>query len=212
MGTIAIDCPHCGTQRVSFNVVADAGHPVNKALLYSTALCGHCLEPIVIKVQRVGNSAGPNPREYAGDITQAKHLVRVALWPELHETSVPPDTPERSAGAFREAMDAFKRRNWNSAGVMFRRTLELATAKLDPSLSGRKLAQRIDALADRNLVTPAMKEWAHIIRLDGNAAVHEEEDIDEATATALRNFTETFLLYAFTLPAMVAERSKPKAA
>ena len=90
--------------------------------------------------------------------------------------------------------------------MMFRRTLELATLHLDRELASKKLASRIDALAERQLLTPAMREWAHIIRLDGNAAVHEEEDIDEESANALKNFTEVFLLYTFTLPAMVSKR------
>jgi len=108
-------------------------------------------------------------------------------------------------------MDALKRKNWNSAGMMFRRTLELATRKLDESLSGKTLAKRIDILGEKNLITPAMKDWAHAIRLDGNDAAHDDEDFDAQTATALQSFTETFLLYAFTMPAMVASRQPPAA-
>ena len=102
-------------------------------------------------------------------------------------------------------------RNGIQRGSCFGASLELATKHLDSSLANKRLAERIDALADKELVTPAMKKWAHIIRLDGNEAAHEDEDIDQATATALKNFAEVFLLYAFTLPAMVAKREAESA-
>lgn len=55
-----------------------------------------------------------------------------------------------------------------------------------------------------------MQEWAHAIRLDGNEAAHEEEPFDKETCEALKSFTELFLMYAFTLPGMLAERSAKK--
>ncbi|WP_128575638.1 hypothetical protein [Photorhabdus temperata] len=49
-----------------------------------------------------------------------------------------------------------------------------------------------------------MAQWASIIRLDGNTSVHSDEEFDESEARELLDFVETFLLYAFTLPTMVA--------
>jgi hypothetical protein len=153
---------------------------------------------------RVGQ--GPNPTDYPGDLSAARHLQLLDHWPKSTETAAPANTPEKVASAYLDGVDSLNRKRWSSAGMMFRRALELATLQADRSFAGKPLAARIDALAKANLVTPAMKEWAHIVRLEGNVAVHEEEEIDEATAKALQSFTETFLMYAFTLPAMVAER------
>jgi hypothetical protein len=44
-----------------------------------------------------------------------------------------------------------------------------------------------------------MKEWAHQIRLDANDATHDPEEFSKK----LQVFTEMFLTYAFTLPAML---------
>lgn len=43
-----------------------------------------------------------------------------------------------------------------------------------------------------------------MIRLEGNEAAHEEEQFTQEKATPMKEFTELFLLYAFTLPARVA--------
>ena len=56
-----------------------------------------------------------------------------------------------------------------------------------------------------------MKAWADIIRWDGNEATHEEDEVfEEQDATRMRDFTEVFLLYAFTLPGRVASVQRSK--
>ena len=45
-----------------------------------------------------------------------------------------------------------------------------------------------------------MREWVDIIRLDGNAATHEEDlEFEEQGATIMEEFIELFLTYTFTL-------------
>ena len=55
-----------------------------------------------------------------------------------------------------------------------------------------------------------MKKWAHEIRLGGNEALHEPEDFTREEAERLQTFTELFLTYAFSLPAMLRESFEPK--
>ena len=72
-----------------------------------------------------------------------------------------------------------------------------------------RLFKRINTLEERRLITPAMKEWAHKIRLDGNEATHEEdEDFSSEQAKLMKEFTELFLIYSFTLPARIAASNK----
>jgi hypothetical protein len=56
------------------------------------------------------------------------------------------------------------------------------------------LKERIDKLP-ADLATPAMKEWAHHVRLDANEATREVEDFSEEDAKKLQVFTEMFLTY-----------------
>ena len=89
--------------------------------------------------------------------------------------------------------------------MMFRKALEVAVHALHPGGKGR-LVDRINALPAENGITPAMMEWAHVIRQDGNDAAHHDEPFTDLQATALQAFTETFLNYAFTLPERVRQR------
>jgi len=89
---------------------------------------------------------------------------------------------------------------------MYRKCLDLATKELDSTLAGKKLAARIDALHARGALTEDLKQWAHAVRLDGNDAAHEEDELSIEEIKQLASFTELFLQYTFTLPAQVAKR------
>ncbi|PIW55628.1 MAG: hypothetical protein COW16_05100 [Sphingomonadales bacterium CG12_big_fil_rev_8_21_14_0_65_65_10] len=66
------------------------------------------------------------------------------------------------------------------------------------------LFKRINFMVEENLLTKAMGDWSHEIRLDGNDAVHDEEPETESDAIAMHKFAEAFLRYSFSLPSMVA--------
>lgn len=105
-------------------------------------------------------------------------------------------------------MDNLARKNFDAAGTMFRKSLDTALKRLDPSGKGT-LQQRIENLPAALGITPAMKEWAHQIRELGNDAAHEEDPFTEDDAKALQAFSELFLTYTFTLPGMLAARKSP---
>ena len=65
-------------------------------------------------------------------------------------------------------------------------------------------AARIDALHAAGKLTDALAAWAHLVRLDGNDATHEEKELSEAEIEQLRQFSKLFLTYSFTLPSKVA--------
>lgn len=70
------------------------------------------------------------------------------------------------------------------------------------------MVQRISILHSKGLITEQMKDWAHIVRVDSNGAVHSDEEFSKAEAEELIGFTEVFLIYAFQLPAMVSSRKQ----
>jgi len=89
---------------------------------------------------------------------------------------------------------------------MYRKALDLATRQLDENLAGKNLAPRIDALHKAGRLTDDLKEWAHLIRLDGNQGAHDDDELSDDEIAQLASFTELFLTYTFTLPAQVAVR------
>jgi hypothetical protein len=124
------------------------------------------------------------------------------VYPSLMQPKVPDDVPDNIRSAFVSGLNNLKLSGGaNAAAIMFRRSIELAAKKLRPDGKG-DLKQRITDLSD-DLITPAMKDWAHHIRLDGNDATHDEEEFSKEDAATLHVFAEMFLTYAFTLPAML---------
>ena len=96
-------------------------------------------------------------------------------------------------------------KNWDAAGAMFRKALDVGLKVKFPEDSKGSLYERISRAAERHDLTPGLAEWAHKIRLDGNDAAHGEDPFSEEDAQRLQVFTELVFRYLFTLPGMMQE-------
>ena len=144
------------------------------------------------------------PHDTADNIPESKIIDE---YPRPESIDAPSHVPENIVSVFKEARDNQRRENWDSAGMAGRRTLDLATKALRPeddAFKAKSLFDRIDDLAAAHEITPAMQDWAHAVRDSGNEANHEETPFTKSAVEQLLAFAETFLMYAFTLPAMVA--------
>ena len=82
--------------------------------------------------------------------------------------------------------------------MMFRKVLDASLRNVHPEGKGT-LQKRIEALPTEIGVTPAMKTWAHQVRLLGNDAAHEDEPFNEAEAELLAGFAKVF----FDIPILI---------
>jgi hypothetical protein len=169
--------------------------------------CQVCGEGIVAKFQ----TANPSfINAWVASQGSTQHVKLIQYWPSQIDTKAPEHVPQNITSFYSQAMDNLDRKNYDAAGTMFRKSLDIALKHLDPSGKGT-LQQRIDKLPAAVAITPAMKEWAHQIRELGNDAAHEEDPFTEDEATTLQAFTELFLTYTFTLPGMLEARKNPPA-
>ncbi|HJS84278.1 MAG TPA: DUF4145 domain-containing protein [Acetobacteraceae bacterium] len=161
--------------------------------------CGYCQNGVVAKYRghEIMNWVQTN-----GQATPP-HLVEVC--PKAEPPSAPKYLPDNIRRFFLQGLDSLRRKGYDAAGTMFRKSLDVALKRIHPEGRGT-LQRRIDTLPQEFGITSAMKEWAHEIRNLGNDAAHEEEPFTEAEAKALHAFTDMFLTYAFTLPGMLKER------
>lgn len=192
------DCPHCRTEAVSFDarVLLPLGGIHGDVL----ARCGICYLPIAMRVAtRTGMTASQNLLQ--GNLADSFHVQRV--WPESEQLASPKHVPERVSRRFLEAEDNFARGNWTSAVSMYRSVLDIATKTLDGVPEGQTFFKRLRWLHEHHRITPAMKDWADHVRVEGNDALHDPEEFTEVDATPLRLFTEMFLRYMFELPGEV---------
>ena len=205
MGQIKRDCPHCGTKNSGF--IAFGEHKKVDTDRYTTAFrCTGCNGGLFATIKVTG---GHTPIQYPGDIDENPNSVIKKTYPEFVGKKAPQHLPNNIENFFLQATRSLEGKNFDASGMMSRKALETAVKKLNPDAKG-KLYNRIEALADKNLITPDLKKWAHIIRDDGNEAAHEEEPTSPEFAKELLDFTELFLMYTFTMPGMVMDKQRPE--
>lgn len=168
---------------------------------------------MIAEIENIGGrSGGPYQTAKMNDnrniiIPGNSDFALLEYYPEAKEHAAPDSTPERAAKFFIEAKDNFQRGRFETAVMLCRKVLDISTREiLGDESKKEQLSQRISMLFAKGKITEQMKDWAHIVRMDSNGAIHSDEEFDEENATQLINFTEVFMLYAFTLPAMVSAR------
>jgi hypothetical protein len=198
MPQLSLGCPHCGTDPVGFSPIAAVQVKPGMAHTLLFLQCGACGHGVVA-VTNMG--LGAANAWIGGTATSPGNLLK--FFPERKELKCPADVPKAVSDAYLSGLENLGRKNGtNAAAMMFRRSIEIATKVIPEALKSGTLQKRIEALPP-DIATPAMKEWAHHVRLDANEATHEVEEFTEEDAKKLQTFTEMFLTYAFTLPAML---------
>lgn len=209
--TFRHDCPHCGVRSASFAFVAEVPH-VESSSQYPKAFtavfsCPDCHEVIGVRI-RSGGGVRSAVKEKNGNLRETLDRAHrmVGVYPDAEGTDAPEHISPAVARCLYQANQNAELRHWDASGAMFRKCLDLATKELDPTLAGLKLNGRINKLHEKGLLTDALKDWAHLIRLDGNDASHDEDELTDSEIKQLRSFTELFLLYTFTLPKQVTNK------
>lgn len=199
---ISGDCPHCGTQSVAFN--ARHQFRVNNLNneLHMLATCNACRMGVIFQLGLHQHTAEADLVNTIGS-QDALEIKVNARWPD-YDDLVPADVPANIARFYEQGLRALKTGHWDAAGAMFRKTLDVSTKQLRPDLAKKVLFDRIEAMVKSADLTPAMGQWSHRIRLDGNDAIHDEDPETEKDATATKQFTEAFLTYSYSLPALVS--------
>jgi hypothetical protein len=207
MAHIVLDCPHCFATDMTMKVVSRLRTRADHGVAF--AQCGRCTMPVTAMLAFGPNKMIANVETWVGhplqDVVEDAGMMVITTFPATTAVSAPASVDADVARVFVQAEGARKRKERDTAGMGYRKTLDIALKKFDQNLKG-DLRTRIDALATRHDITPAMQDWAHAVRLIGNDANHEHDEPDEADIEAIAAFTETLLKYLFTLPAEVAVR------
>lgn len=215
------DCPHCKAVGAAFTSAGqhvlgqDASHAPDWSVFMT---CSICSRGIVLEVHLNTGQMSPGPLSFPTNLTlttastgqPGQHFDIVGIYPKPTVSRAPDDVPTKIAATYIEACDNKHTRHFETSAILARKVIDLATKIVrGDAANSETLYQRIDALRDEGVITGAMADWAHAVRLDANGPTHSDEDVTEAEATNLLNFTEAFLLYSFTLPAMVSRRATP---
>ncbi len=112
--------------------------------------------------------------------------------------------PDNVSRFFKQGLDGLGG-NYDSAGAMFRKALDVGLKEKFPELKG-VLFNRIEKAVKAGNLTTDFGDWAHHIRLEGNDAVHDNDPYTEEEARDLHVFTDLVMRYLFTLPGMLKDR------
>lgn len=205
MPVFVTNCPHCGAKQMNFAYRGDYVSPNN--VTYALASCSGCFCPIAVQVEM------PESRSFVsyplknvlGDVmVSASHVVR-NVWPEPEKVDVPAAVPERVARNFVEAAESRKAGHWNAACASYRRCMEIGLKQFAPDVEAWQLEKRINRLAAEHRITPDIQQWAHELRLDGNEALHGDEDATQEMADQMHHLTYFLLTYLYALPNQIEE-------
>lgn len=196
-------CPHCFTERVAFQSISSFQYPDSTTHWTVAFVCRCCWKGVIADVTV---SRTVDPHKAQGDLSDVEGVEIHDTYPAPPVPEIPAHVPEAVARCFFQAVDALHREHWESAGMMFRKALDLSTKGMAPERANDTLYGRIEFLETRRLITPELRDWAHAIRDDGNEAAHESKELAEEIALDLMAFTDLYLRYVYTLPAMLRER------
>jgi hypothetical protein len=198
VATIVFDRPRCLTNKVGFSLVHEKKRYSREHSFYTNvyscmAECGHCGDFLIVDFgTRVGARAivqSPatchlNPEDYGYTMMRA--------YPESLTAKVPLYVPEPVSIYFSQAIRALKTESYDASGSMCRKTLDVSTQSLLKAIgqSAGTINARINKLYEGHLITAELQDWAHQIRIDGNAATHNEDPFSAEDAITLVGFVD----------------------
>lgn len=166
--------------------------------------CPSCERGVIAHVEFHEAKSRNHQRQWPDTIRNGEGLS-VDIIPKPKTPAAPELLSDEITNLFIQADASLIANRFDAAAMTFRKTLEVALKQQWPMLTGT-LANRINQIAERHEITPGLKDWAHAIRLDGNTAAHETDPVSRDLAQNIRDFTELFLIYTFTLPLMLEQR------
>lgn len=169
------------------------------------AECNYCGEITVMKIEGLDRNSLDDPI-FFNKVINLDIQSQVSIeghYPALQDIDVPLHCPPRISATFRDAVESLHRKKYETAIFLCGKTLDLSTKSMDQAW---KLEKRLKTLAETGKITTDMANWAEEIRLDRNMAAHEDIQFTEADAQDAVTFTEAFLTYVYSLPALIDSR------
>lgn len=225
MITFGRDCPHCGVKNSGFEVKSyyENKKYYNYSIFSLLATCNTCSGSIVGDIDVFDESYSKNKINKARSLLSAHNNYNLAeligtryiqFYPnEKKAAEIPKHLPDSVEEELLAAEDLFlevkaKPHFIKPAGNAYRTTLERALCELAENSGRAKLNKRIEKLFEDGKLTKDLKNFALHIRALSAEASHTYNDFTLKELEELKLFTQLFLQYTFTLPAMIPNESR----
>lgn len=169
--------------------------------------CNKCQGGLVVEYKLQVNHGHMQPSQCESD-PEGLGFQALKKYPGQMPTSTPAHVPPPLNRYYEQAANSLHSDHDDASGAMSRKVVDVSTQQMlgVESKEYRTIAQRIDALAAKNLLTPDLKDWAHEVRLGGNDAAHDEDPFSHEEAEELLSFVELYLTYVYALPGRLKSR------
>lgn len=143
------------------------------------------------------------PQNMSGDVLRSDMFELVSMYPPANVNETPSNVPDAVAKAFSQAAGCRAAGHLDAAAGMYRKAMELALKAFSQDIDAWKIEKRIDRMAAEHRITPELQAWAHELRLDGNEAMHGDDETTAEIANQMHDLCKFLLIYLYTLPAQV---------
>ncbi|MDK9429962.1 DUF4145 domain-containing protein [Gallibacterium anatis] len=225
MITFAYDCPHCGVKHGGFEIKTyyENNKYTNYSIFSLLATCNTCSSAIIGDLEVQDDSYSKEKLNRIRSLLQRENNYNlhelpdgrlIQFYPNNTKTAeIPEHLPNSVKEELLTAEDLFlqvkaKPHFVKASGNAYRSTLERALCELAENDSRAKLNKRIEKLFEEGKLTKDLKNFALHIRTLSAEASHTYNDFTLDELEELRLFSQLFLQYTFTLPAMIPESSK----
>lgn len=225
MITFKYNCPHCGTENSGFEVRTYHENKKyrNESIFSILATCNTCDRSMIsdIKLNNSYDYGQTTISEFRAKLDSSTnynlgeaYTGYIKFQPNNQlKAEIPENLPDRVIDELKTAEELYmqvkaKPNFIKVSGNAYRATLERALCELAENDSRARLDKRIENLFKNGKLTEDLKNFAlHIRSLSADAShTYNEFSLDELNE--LRIFTQLFLRYTFTLPAMIPNNSK----
>ena len=225
MITFKYNCPHCGTENSGFEVRTYYENKKyhNESIFSILATCNTCDSSMIsdIKLNNSYDYGATTINQFRAKLDSSTnynlgeaYTGYIKFQPNNQlKAEIPENLPDRVIDELKTAEELYmqvkvKPNFIKVSGNAYRTTLERALCELAENDSRARLDKRIENLFKNGKLTEDLKNFAlHIRSLSADAShTYNEFSLDELNE--LRIFTQLFLRYTFTLPAMIPDDSK----
>jgi hypothetical protein len=215
MAELVYDCPRCGSQKITFDVLATQLQTINydwQEVHESFCICRHCGKGTIFVLEQknytskslIGGGKFVSLKITLNDYLKVKGFINTS---NRSIGQLPEHLPVNVRNTYSEALKCQSIDCFNASGAMFRLCLDLATKGLLPPESEQDIPQntrrdlglRLTWLFDNTKIPASLRTLATCIKDDGNDGVHDGS-LSLHEIEDLKDFTHSLLERIYTEP------------
>jgi len=174
MNDLSGHCPHC--ERYTLFSIGTSCTSNGSHYRWSIGVCNHCQKAILI-YETLGEYGSYNTDSY---------------YPSILPKPIPENIPDFIKSDLMEDHLCIGVNAFRASAVLSRRILQMIC--IDKGAKGEKLADQIEELRQKGIITVDIAEWAHSVRWVGNNAAHPtSSEVSKEDAEDILNLVEQMI-------------------